>query len=78
MNRTLQANDLIKGSAYHQSRKQNENLHRTKRMLEPNLQEEIDVLGNKITGCAKKEVPTTNDHHKFPKNKKPSNLRIGI
>lgn len=65
MNRTLQANDLIKGSAYHQSRKQNENLHRTKRMLEPNLQEEIDVLGNKITGCAKKEVPTTNNVQTF-------------
>jgi hypothetical protein len=34
----------------HQSRKQNENLYKTKRTLEPHLQDEINIAINKITG----------------------------
>jgi hypothetical protein len=52
INRTLNANDLIKSNAPHISRKQNENLKRTKRMLEPDLQEQ--QVANKIVGCQKK------------------------
>tara|TARA_B110000305_G_C18921207_1_gene395219 strand:+ start:244 stop:579 length:336 start_codon:yes stop_codon:yes gene_type:complete len=52
--RTMQANDLVNSNAIHSKRQQNENLKKTKRMLEPDLQEEVNVLGNKITGCAKK------------------------
>lgn len=54
ISRTLNANDLVRGSAIHPSRKQHENLKRTKKVLEPQLQDEVDVLGNKITGCKKK------------------------
>ena len=54
ISRTLNANDLVKGSAIHPSRKQQENLQRTKKVLEPRLQDEVDVMGNTITGCTKK------------------------
>lgn len=54
ISRTLNANDLIRGSAIHPSRKQQDNLKRTRKVLEPQLQDEVDVLGNKITGCKKK------------------------
>lgn len=52
--RTMTANQLIKTDAISKKRYQNENLKRTKRILQPELQEPVDVLNNKITGCSKK------------------------
>lgn len=56
ISRTLNANDLVKGGAIHPSRKRQENLKQTKQVLEPHLQDEVDVMGNKITGCTKKVI----------------------
>lgn len=50
----MTANQLIKTDAISKKRYQNENLKRTKRILQPELQEPVDVLNNKITGCSKK------------------------
>lgn len=54
ISRTLDANELVKGGAIHPSRKRRENLKQTKQVLEPHLQAEVDVMGNKITGCTKR------------------------
>lgn len=54
ISRTLNANDLVKGGAIHPVRKQQESLKQTKKVLEPHLQDEVNVMGNKITGCKKK------------------------
>ena len=52
--RTMTANQLIRTDAIAEKRYKNENLKRTKRILQPELQEPVDVLNNKITGCTKK------------------------
>ena len=54
ISKTLDANDMVKGGAAHKSRRQNECLAKTKRILIPDLQDEVDCKGNKITGCIKK------------------------
>lgn len=46
---------MVKSGAVHNSRKYNECLARTKRTLQPDLQEPVDNKGNKITGCIKKK-----------------------
>ena len=52
----MTANELVKTTAAHSTRQRKEHLNKTKQVLEPNLQDEVNVMGNKITGCVKKVI----------------------
>jgi hypothetical protein len=69
INRTINANDLINPKAQSDSRKLNENLKRTKRTLEPHLQEEADT--SKIVGCQKKLLNNGNQTYKIGQHNGP-------
>ena len=56
LSRTLTCNDLVNKKAIHKAREQKENFSKTLRTLDPNRQDLVDCLGNKITGCRKKSL----------------------
>lgn len=64
----MTANELVKNNTVHSNRIKNENLKKTKQVLEPQLQDEVNVMGNTITGCVKKRINDGEQTFKIGKN----------